>query len=217
MKSNNKRAFFSQLVIILISWCCVNGDLAITTPVEGTRWRTGEPASVHWYEVPNTKRSKGPINIGLTSGPTHNLVLVAPIAVEIDPALGVYTWTVPHDILPGSRYSVRIGVAPGWSYSHYFTIEKGSPAPSTPYQNYPDAPPIPPQIPVQTYPEPAPYSPPIYEAPAPPPPPPPTEQSREEFADQEDQPEHFVDPGDPPITLDMEEAYGEDYDAMLGG
>ncbi|ORX84153.1 hypothetical protein K493DRAFT_360813 [Basidiobolus meristosporus CBS 931.73] len=105
--------------LILIHLARAAAEVYLTAPVEGTVWEIGSNVTLAWKIKPETNSTQT-VDLGLFSGPEYNLSPRMVIANEV-PASGYPT---------GANYTVRIGKAGDWSYSHYFEIRQNLPSPT---------------------------------------------------------------------------------------
>ncbi|ORX98331.1 hypothetical protein K493DRAFT_367718 [Basidiobolus meristosporus CBS 931.73] len=115
--------------LILIHLARAAAEVYLTAPVEGTVWEIGSNVTLAWKIKPETNSTQT-VDLGLFSGPEYNLSLKMVIANEVPSEGGSFKWQVPQDTPPGANYTVRIGKAGDWSYSHYFEIRQNLPSPT---------------------------------------------------------------------------------------
>ncbi|KAK9766482.1 hypothetical protein K7432_004396 [Basidiobolus ranarum] len=111
----------SFLLILVLALVYVGAEVSITHPVEHSEWRRGEDVSVAW--IIDAADLAETVSIELREGPKANLALTVAIATDVDANEESYDWSVPDDLEPGEKYSIRIVTDKGVErYSHYFKI-----------------------------------------------------------------------------------------------
>ncbi|KAK9711905.1 hypothetical protein K7432_007482 [Basidiobolus ranarum] len=111
----------------LCAWTSlVMGDIAITSPVEGTVWEPGKEIVITWTTIPGTNVNPDKLEIALMVGPATAMNVATIIKSGVDAKAGSFTWRVPNDLSPGKQYSVRAGDNGNVQYSHYFDVKGGA-------------------------------------------------------------------------------------------
>ncbi|KAK9768740.1 hypothetical protein K7432_000420 [Basidiobolus ranarum] len=112
---------FLLLIALFTFFLAISAEVSITHPVEHAEWDRGEEVTIEWtIDAADLAET---VTIELREGPKANLALTTVIATDVDANEESFDWSVPEDLEPGEKYSIRVVTDKGADrYSHYFKI-----------------------------------------------------------------------------------------------
>jgi hypothetical protein len=99
-----KRVLLLTLLLVATALFAQNSPLTITSPNGGEVWEIGTTQSITWM----SSSPVGAVSLQLIGNSTNQIVTVAQ-NIPVFP--GVFTWTIPNNIMPSSYYRMRITMA----------------------------------------------------------------------------------------------------------
>ncbi|KAG0178020.1 hypothetical protein DFQ29_004040 [Apophysomyces sp. BC1021] len=114
-----KSIFATIAALAAVATVSAQNIVSITSPLVGTTFTAGQPATISWINPTVQTISK----IALAKGDPSALQVVSTIAENVAASTGSYIWNIPADIAPGTDYALELGTSPAMSFAGLFTIQ----------------------------------------------------------------------------------------------